>query len=94
MRGADPIDARLHDERLENRRKCLHAFPWRELPPGAYAEIDGVPHIVLADSVRPWSRESGYGSERTRPRSGDARLITPPSTVRAILAGYVPQVSS
>lgn len=93
MRGADPIDARLHDERLEGRRKRLHGFSWRELPAGAYVEVDGVPHVVLEDALRPWSLERGYGNELTRPRGGDARLITPPSTTRAILAGYVPQIT-
>jgi hypothetical protein len=93
MRGADPIDAVLHDERLAGRRKRLHAFPWRELPAGTYVETGGVPHVVLEDALRPWSSQHGYGSERARPRGGDARLITPPSTVRAILAGYVPQIT-
>jgi hypothetical protein len=93
MRGADPIDARLHDERLEGRHKRLHVFPWRELPSGAYAEIDGVPHVVRDDALRPWSLQRGYGDERARPRGGDARLITPPSTIGAILAGYVPQIT-
>ena len=88
----DPIDARLHDERVENRRKRLHAFPWRELPVGAYVEIDAVPHVVLADALLPWSAQSGYGEGRARPHAGDARLITPPSMVRAILSGYVPQI--
>lgn len=94
IQGADRIDARLHDERLENRSKRLHVFPWRELPAGTYAELDGVPHVVLSDALRPWSREAGYGRERLRPRNGDARVITPPSTIRAIIEGYTPQVSS
>jgi hypothetical protein len=92
IRGSGPIDSRLHDERLENRSKRLHAFPWRELPAGAYVEVDAVPHVVLADALLPWSSRSGYGETRVRPHTGDARLITPPSIVRAILAGYAPRI--
>lgn len=92
MKGADPIDARLHDERLDRRQKRLHVFPWRELPAGAYVEIEAVPHVVLTDTLRPWSSQRGYGEARARPHGGDARLITPPSNVGAILCGYAPQI--
>ena len=92
VRGADAIDERLHAERLDRRRKRLHAFPWREMPPGAYVEEGGAPHVVLDDALLPWSAERGYGAARERPHSGEARLITPPSIVAAILAGYAPQI--
>jgi len=92
LRGADAIDSRLHEERLENRRKRLHACAWDDLPAGAYVEIDAVPYVVCPDSLLPWSPESGYGKARARPRFGDATLITPPSSVRAILSGYEPQI--
>ncbi|HEY1726782.1 MAG TPA: hypothetical protein VGG22_00205 [Candidatus Baltobacteraceae bacterium] len=92
IRGANPIDERLHAERLDQRRKRLHSFLWRELPAGAYVEIDRMPHVVLGDAILPWSPEHGYGAPRERPRSGEARLITPPSIVAAILSGYAPQI--
>jgi len=90
--GADPIDARLHGERLELRRKRLHAYAWRELPTGAFVDIGGVPHALVGDALLPWSAQTGYGAARSRPQAGDARLITPPSTIAAILAGYAPQI--
>ena len=94
MRGADAIDARLHAERLEVRKKRLPAFGWGELPPGAFVELDGIAHVVLADSLRPWQPLLGYGARRKRPSGGDAMLITPPSSVAAIVAGYAPQIKN
>ena len=90
--GADAIDARLHRERLDERRKRLHTLAWRDVPVGTFVEIDGAPHVVLSDRVRCWSPESGYGDERTRPMRGDARVLTPPASVGVLRAGYEPQI--
>ena len=93
MSGADAIDARLHAERLDGRRKRLHATAWRDVPPGAFVVLHGVPHVVLPDRVRPWTPDSGYGAERSRPARGDAALLTPPGSVEAMRAGYTPDVA-
>jgi len=90
--GADAIDWRLHAERLNGRDKRAHALPWREVPIGTYVELDGVPHVTLGESLRPWHTTSGYGESRARPRSGDARILTPPTSVGAFVAGYEPQI--
>jgi hypothetical protein len=90
--GADAIDARLHAERLDGRRKRLHATAWRDVPAGSFADVGGVAHVVLPDCLRPWHAASGYGDERTRPTRGDARVLTPPASVRAMAAGYEPQI--
>jgi len=87
--GADAIDTRLHAERLDGRRKRSHPMPWREVPAGAYVDIDGTPHLVRADSVVPWSSIVGYGKLSVRPRAGDATVLTPPLSIRAIAGGYV-----
>jgi hypothetical protein len=91
--GADAIDARLHAERLDGRRKRLHAIPWRDLPSGAFVDLDETPHVVLADSLRPWTSVSGYGAERPRPKHGEASSITPRSSIKAIQHGYEPQIT-
>jgi hypothetical protein len=91
--GADAIDARLHAERLDGRRKRLHAMAWRDVPAGAFVDVGGLPHAVLSDRLRPWTPESGYGVERARPVRGDAIVITPPASIRAIRAGYAPQTA-
>ena len=86
--GADALAARLHRERLDGRRKRLHAAAWRDVPAGAFVDVDGVAHLVLPDRLRSWNAESGYGTERTRPRRGDARVLTPPASVEVLRAGY------
>ena len=92
--GADAIDARLHRERLDGRRKRLHAMPWRDIPIGTFAVAGGAAHVVLSDRLRSWDVESGYGDERARPVRGDARVLTPPASVAVLRAGYAPQIGA
>ncbi len=90
--GADAIDARLHRERLDGRHKLLHTAAWRTLPPGAFVAVDGVSHLVLADRLRAWSAQTGYGEQRARPEHGAARVLTPPASLEVIRAGYELQI--
>ena len=92
--GADAIDARLHGERRDERRKRLHAMPWRELPIGTFVDVEGAPYAVLRDRLRQWEPVSGYGGECARPMRGDARVITPPASVHVLLAGYAVQLAA
>jgi hypothetical protein len=92
IKGADAIDERLHEERLERRRKRTHVAPWRELPPGAFVQLEGSPYVVLADGLRPWSSSDGYGAHRARPMAGDAIVLTPETSIDAIRRGYEPQI--
>jgi len=52
---------------------------------------DGVPALVLDRTVVPWSA-AGYGTPRRRPRTGEVTLVTPPASVAALRAGYIPQI--
>lgn len=90
--SADAIDAQLHGERLDGRHKRTHTMAWRDLPAGAFVDLDGVPHLVLPDRLRPWSATGGYGSAFSRTKNGDASVLTPPLSLRAIAGGYVPQI--
>ncbi len=90
--NADAIDAQLHIQRLDGRRKRTHVMPWRDLPVGAYVEVEGLPHLVRADCLARWSPTSGYGDNCTRPRAGDAVVLTPQLSIRAIASGYAMQI--
>lgn len=90
---AKEIDRQLHAERIVRgtHRRRLHHYPWPELPAGAFVHLDGEPVLVRADALVPWTT-GGYGPPGRRPVRGDAELITPPSTVAALRAGYRPQI--
>ena len=93
-RGCEPpgslasIDAALHAERLEGRAKRVHVCPARSLPDGAMLVQDGTPWVVRGDGIRLWS-PTGYGLARPRP-CGDVAVLTPPTSVAALAAGYAP----
>jgi hypothetical protein len=84
--GADAIDARLHAERLAGRARRLHDAALDELPDGAFVLHAGAPHLVLGDRLLEWS-PAGYTAAHARP-DGRARLITPPSLVAVLRAGW------
>ena len=82
------IDARLHTERVANRRKRTHVMPWSSLPRGAFVDIDGIAHVVLESTIRPWTSQRGYGDSLPRPPRGDAIVLTPPLSIHAMKSGY------
>ena len=86
LAGADAIDARLHGERIRGRERVLHDAPLNELPDGAFVLHAGTPHLVLGDRLHEWS-PAGYTAALPRP-GGPARLITPPSLVAVLRAGW------
>lgn len=88
---APAIDAALHAERLADRRKRLHGLPSAavDLPDGTMVLQHDVPHLILDKLAWPWSLR-GYGAP-VAPSNG-AQLITPPSTVAVLRAGYRPQI--
>jgi len=94
-RGADAIDARLHDERIDTgtRERRLHTATYDSLPDGAIVlERDNAPFLVLDGRLLEWSF-SGYRSTASRPRGRDAAVVvTPPSLVEVLRAGWSPLV--
>lgn len=86
--GADTVDERLHAERFDpvTRSRRLHPTPFGDLPDGTFVLHDGVPKVVLDASLRAWT-PGGYGPRKPRPR-GDATVITPPSLVAILRAGW------
>ncbi|MGH2476565.1 MAG: hypothetical protein ACRDIL_15000 [Candidatus Limnocylindrales bacterium] len=91
--SAAAMDRQLHGERIVRgtHARRLHRASWASLPDGAFVVIDDGPALVLGDGVVRWTTD-GYGARRSRPRTGTADVITPPSTVGALSAGYRPQI--
>jgi len=86
---APRMDARLHVERLDGRSKRLHPLPGAvsELPDGAMVAAREVAFLIAGGRAFRWA-PAGY--ESAEPAPADARLLTPPSTVRALAAGFRP----
>ena len=84
---APSIDAVLHMERLGGRCKRLHPLPMsiKELPDGAMVQAGERNYLITGARPLLWTFD-GY-CEASLPLAG-VRLITPPSTVRALQAGY------
>lgn len=91
--SAKTIDHRLHGERIVRgtHRRRTHSAPWPDLPDGAFVLLDDGPALVLSDQLVTWSH-AGYGARRHRPARGSATVLTPPSTVAALRAGYPVQI--
>ena len=83
---ASEMDERLHRERLDGGQKRLHSLPAAvaALPDGAMLAVGNAPDPIAGGKALPWS-PSGYGAS---PPPAGAWLLTPPSTVRALAAGY------
>ncbi|WP_329059583.1 hypothetical protein [Amycolatopsis sp. NBC_01480] len=91
--SAKEMNRQLHSERLfrGTHRRRFHELPWAGLPDGVFVLRDGVPALVLGGHLAEWTRE-GYGARRPRPKAGTATVVTPPSTVAVLRAGYPVQV--
>jgi hypothetical protein len=86
---APDIDAALHRERLSRGRKKLHplAVPVEQLPDGAMLLADDESVLIVQGRALAWS-PAGY--RRAQHALESAMLLTPPSTLRALEAGYRP----
>ena len=87
---APEMDAVLHRERFASARK-LHPLPKAigKLPDGTMVQAGEESFLIAGGKPQMWS-PSGYRA--VKGRIGDAELLTPPSTVRAFLAGYRPVI--
>ena len=86
---ARDIDTVLHRERLLGRKKRLHALtmPLEQLPGGAMVQEGADSFLFVQGRALAWS-PAGY---RKAPNPiKNAMLLTPPSTLRALGAGYRP----
>jgi hypothetical protein len=81
------IDVVLHGERLAQRKKRLHPLTveLKRLPDGAMVQAGVESFLIVDGKALLWS-PAGYRS--VDHAIGDAMLLTPPSTLRALIAGY------
>lgn len=94
---AREIDSRLHAERLRDRhgRRALTEMPWADLPDGVFVIAGPDPGVVSGDHLTRYDRVSNtYGARYPRPRTGTATVITPPSVITVLRAGYRVQIAA
>lgn len=86
--SAREMNRRLHGERIVRgtHRRRFHTEAGASLPDGAFVAIDSRPFVILGPSAVEWTTE-GYRERRPRP-VGPVTVITPPSTVAVLRAGY------
>jgi len=86
--GADAMDEQLHAERVDpsTRGQLHHSAPY-ELPDGAFVLEQGAPFLVLGKQLLRWT-PSGYAARVSRPKRGQALVITPPSLVCVLRHGW------
>src|ERR1700730_3525225 len=86
---APEMDAVLHRERLDGRAKRLHPLPMPidRLPDGTMVQEGTEGYLIAQGRALLWSPgEYRRGGRIIK----DAMLLTPPSTLRAMSAGYGP----
>jgi hypothetical protein len=79
--GADDLDRRLHAERGRLREGELD-----ELPDGAFVVLDGEPWLVVGPELLRWT--PGSYSERRKRLGGRVDVVTPPTSLRVLGAGW------
>jgi hypothetical protein len=91
---AGEMDAILHAQRLTNdgpqgrRSKRLHRLPMSSLPDGAVVTLSSTDAwAVRGTSLLRWT-PYGYAGIAARPQAGAVDVLTPPSTLGALAAGF------
>jgi hypothetical protein len=91
--GADAIDAQLHTERVapDTHAQLRREARLDKLPDGAFVLQEGAACLVLGAELLSWTA-AGYLARKPRPLRQQALLITPPSLVAVLRAGWRPLV--
>ncbi len=91
--SAKDMNRQLHGERIVRgtHRRRTHEMSWPDLPDGTFVRIENTPALVLGEDLIEWTYQ-GYRGRRTRPTQGTAAVITPPTSVAILRAGYPVQI--
>jgi hypothetical protein len=86
---ASDMDAQLHRERTGQ----AEPRPWHSLPDAVFVATDSGPAVVVGDHLAVWDQHDNiYRDKLPRPSVGLATVLTPPSTVQILHAGYRAQI--
>ena len=84
------VDRQLHQERFgDNRDKRTHSTQLVKLPPGVMISSAADPQLYVGGRLLLWS-PSGYGTPEKADGARSVDVLTPPSIVAILAAGYVP----
>ena len=87
--GADEIDLTLHAERVDpvTRGQRQHHADFDALPGGVFVLHEGSPCLVHRGRLLRWTA-GGYVANGRRPAGAIAAILTPPSLVAVLRAGW------
>ncbi|CAJ0880232.1 hypothetical protein R77567_03280 [Ralstonia sp. LMG 32965] len=83
------IDKAIHDERTSNGDAAARLHELGTLPSGVLLDWVGVPHLWTGNALLKWTPQGYVTGDAGWLRTSNVRIITPPSVVRALAAGYV-----
>jgi hypothetical protein len=86
---AAEMDQVLHRERLQGRAKRRHRRSIDGLPDGAFIAMDGATFAIRGAALLRWTPE-GYNARMPRPRGIAVDVLTPPTILGVLAAGYQP----
>lgn len=91
-RRAGDMDLVLQDERVaEQRAKRTYSARLGSLPDAAMVLIEDTPYAIVNGSLLAWSHE-GYTGVTPYDGKAEVAVLTPPTTVRILTAGYRPHI--
>jgi len=91
--GADDIDRVLHAERaIHGGGKKTWQARAGTLPPGAFIEFGGQPHLIWKGKLFPWTFAGYEDPVPASVATANVAVLTPQSIVRVFESGLTPQV--
>jgi hypothetical protein len=86
---APAMDLVLHAERLDAKQKRTHRRNIDDLPDGAMIARDGDAYAVRGQRLLYWTPK-GYDGSELRPCGTQVDVLTSPSILKVLAAGYAP----